>query len=95
MSPASKTEPITIAVTRDIRTLFKGFEIRGQGGFQALCREIVKRINSGQPVLRFAPNEFRRITHYATMYGEGGYQARLRIIVSQWAAQYFDAQSKN
>jgi len=81
---------ITIAVTPNLRDAFDSLEIRGQGGFQTLMREIAKRITTAHGVARFSPDEFTRVTRYATSYGEGGFQQRLRLLVSQWAAQHIN-----
>ena len=82
--------PVVVAVTPAIRKLFRNAEIRGEGGFQTLCRDIATRVKTGGPILRLAPNEFKRICQYATAYGEGGFQQKLRLIVASWASQHVD-----
>lgn len=80
-------KPITVAVTPNLRHAFDLGDIKGQGGFQALMRAVTERITKSGGVARFDPDEFTRITHYATSYGEGGFQQRLRLLVTQWVAQ--------
>lgn len=82
--------PITIVVTPNLKAAFADLSIQGKGGFQALMRNVSERIAESSGIARFDQEEFRRITHYATSYGEGGYQQRLRLLVAQWAAQNFD-----
>lgn len=86
-TPRNRT--VTVAVTPNIRHAFEGTEIRGEGGFQSLCRQLAERVEE-EAVLRFDPDEFKRVVKYATTYGEGGFQTRLRIIVSQFVAQHFN-----
>lgn len=78
---------ITIAVTPNLKHAFDLGDIRGQGGFQSLMRSVTERITKSGGVARFDLEEFTRITKYATSYGEGGFQQRLRLLVSQWVAQ--------
>ncbi len=89
MSPTSSMT-ISIAVTPDIKAAFEGYRLKGSGGFQALSRRIAEQIEGGTPVLQFSAEEFRRVVKYATTYGEGGFQSRLRIIIAQWTAQHFE-----
>lgn len=78
----------SIAVTPNLRSAFDSLDIKGQGGFQSLMREVAQRITGSGGVARFTPDEFTRVTRYATSYGEGGFQQRLRLLVSQWTAQH-------
>lgn len=80
---------IDVVVTRDVQEFFKDAQINGHGGFQSLCRGIAERMGRGR-VLKLEPNEFRRIVRYASDYGEGGFQQRLRKIVTQWVNQNLD-----
>lgn len=84
---ARKAHIQRIAVTPDIRAAFVDVEVKGQGGFQSLFRSLQTRIER-QAVLTVEPDEFRRIASYATTYGEGGYQRRLRILLAHWTAQH-------
>ncbi len=86
--PTKKVSSITIAVTPSLKSAFDIGEIRGQGGFQSLMRDTAARIKKSGGVVHFSGDEFKRITRYATNYGEGGFQQRLRLLVSQWAAQH-------
>lgn len=86
-STSKGVRPITVAVTPNLRHAFDMGDIKGQGGFQSLMRSVTERITKSSGVARFEADEFRRITRYATSYGEGGFQQRLRLLVSQWVAQ--------
>lgn len=78
---------VTIVMSDDIRALFAEMPIAGAGGFQRLCRMVSERVRTSGSMLRFSPEEFERITHYATHYGKGTYQRRLMVLISHWAAQ--------
>lgn len=79
----------SVAVTPNLRHAFETLDIKGQGGFQSLMRDVAERITTSAGVVRFTASDFARITRYATSYGEGGFQQRLRLLVSQWTAQHF------
>ncbi len=79
----------SVAVTPGLRAAFDSLDIKGQGGFQTLMRDVAQRITASHGVVKFGPDEFGRITRYATSYGEGGFQQRLRLLVSQWTMQHF------
>lgn len=87
---SKRTTSVTVAVTPNLVTAFDGLTIRGHGGFQRLMREVADRITTSHGVARFTPEEFKRVTKYATSYGEGGFQQRLRLLVTQWVAQHSD-----
>lgn len=84
----------SVAVTPNLVHAFEALDVKGQGGFQSLMREVAKRITHGSGVVRFSAEEFTRITRYATSYGEGGFQQRLRLLVSQWTAQHMSTLTK-
>lgn len=88
--PATSAHTVTIVVTPVLRHLFDTEEIRGNGGFQRLCRSVKEQLQAGTPTIRFSEEQFRRVLQYATHYGEGGYQSRLRTLVAHWAAQNAD-----
>lgn len=77
----------SVAVTPNLKSAFESLDIKGQGGFQSLMRGVAERITTSGGVARFSPDEFTRVTKYATSYGEGGFQQRLRLLVTQWTAQ--------
>ena len=85
---SKKSTVFSVAVTPDIRHAFASLDIRGKGGFQSLMRDVAARVTSGAGVVRFDATDFERITKYATLYGEGGFQQRLRLLVSSWTAQH-------
>lgn len=87
---SKRPAPVTVAVTRNLADAFDGLTINGHGGFQRLMREVAERIETAHGVAHFTPDEFKRVTRYATSYGEGGFQQRLRLLVAQWAAQHIN-----
>jgi len=91
MSPKQTAQTISVAVTPNLQSAFDGLTINGQGGFQRLIREVALRIQESGGVARFTPEEFKRISRYATTYGEGGFQVKLRLLVAQWVAQNVNA----
>lgn len=80
---------VTIAVPKDIRQYFLEADIHGHGGFQSFCRQLARDLDQSR-VLHLDPDQFRRMTRYATAYGEGGFQQRLRRLVSEWVSQHLD-----
>lgn len=88
---AKRPTVVTVVVTPNLVSAFDGLTIRGQGGFQRLMREVADRITQAHGTVRFTPDEFKRVARYATSYGEGGFQQRLRLLVSQWVAQHADS----
>jgi hypothetical protein len=80
---------VQIVVTDDIRQMFDNLVVKGTGGYQNLSRTITERLATGDPVLHFSAEEFRRVVRYATTYGDGTFQRRLRVLVTQWVAQNF------
>lgn len=87
----SSEKTIDIVVTEGIKKAFEHVVVKGAGGHQHLSRMITDQLVTGDPVLRFTPEEFRRIVRYATAYGDGTFQRRLLVIIAQWTAQNFDA----
>ena len=49
----------------------------------------VKKLEAEDPVLRFSAVEWQRVVNYSVNYGEGGFQARLRVLIAHWASQHF------
>ena len=78
---------IKVAVTPNLKSAFASLTIKGQGGFQTLMRDVSEKVVKSSGIVKFTPDEFTRVTRYATSYGEGGFQQRLRLLVSQWVAQ--------
>lgn len=60
-------------------------QVNGQGGYQNLLRKIqtIMRTKGQYPVTE---DELRMLSRYATRYGEGGFQGRVRAILSQYVA---------
>lgn len=81
---------ITIVVTPQIKKLFDGVDVKGDGGFQSLIRFLIKKLKTDESVIRFTADEFKRVVTYSVNYGEGGYQARLRILIAHWTNQHFN-----
>lgn len=80
---------LDVVVTQDVRSFFTDATISGQGGFQSLCRSLAARLKTSK-VLKLTPEELVRIARYASDYGDGGYQQRLRKIVCAWVVQHQD-----
>ena len=85
---ASKT--VNIIVSDGIRKAFDGLVVKGAGGHQNLSKAITAQLATGDPVLHFSADEFRRVVRYATAYGDGTFQRRLQLIIVQWVAQSFE-----
>lgn len=81
---------LDVVVTPDVRAFFVESTIKGQGGFQSLCRQLAERLRRSK-VLRLTPDELGRIARYATDYGDGGFQQRFRKIVCSWVVQHLDS----
>lgn len=75
-----------IAVPRDVRDFFVDIEVTGHGGFQSLCRSLQARLRQSS-MLHLDATEFSRIARYSAVYGDGGFQSRLRKIVASWVHQ--------
>ena len=54
--------------------------VRGSGGFQSLLKALRRNMEGSR--LSITPSLAKRIARYATRYGRGGFQDRLRRIVS-------------
>lgn len=88
-SRSSDTPVIRIVVPTDVRRFFVDAVITGQGGYQSLCRMLAERLQTSA-VLKLDRTEFVRVLHYATDYGDGGFQSRLRKMVVAWMSQNKD-----
>lgn len=86
---AATAKSFVIVVTPEVREFFTTAVVNGQGGFQRLVRKLAEQLTDSK-TLRLSPEEFQRIVRYATEYGDGGYQLRLRKIVVSWVAQNLD-----
>ena len=53
--------------------------VRGQGGYQSFLKRLQRNMNGN--LLRLSRKDCEKIVRYATRYGQGGFQARLRSIV--------------
>ena len=60
--------------------------LRGQGGYQSLLARLQSNMNGTR--LRLTRDDCERVVRYATQYGQGGFQERLRSIVQ--LAEQFD-----
>lgn len=80
---------IDIVVSPDIRAFFTEREVvTGHGGFQTLSRMLSQKLENTTR-LQLTTEEFHRVVRYATLYGDGGFQQRLRKIVTLWVSQQF------
>jgi len=66
--------PVTAALRETLTR-----QVRGQGGFQDLLRDIGERAKSDFIVL--TDEEVGRIRKYAQDYGEGGFEDRLKALI--------------
>jgi hypothetical protein len=81
--------PVSTSITLPalVRRHFVDMDIKGQGGFQSFCRNLQDRCKKAS-TLSLTPEEFERMTRYATQYGDGGFQQQLRTILANWVAQH-------
>ena len=90
MTPAASSQrSYEVVVTPEVREFFTEVIVSGSGGFQRLVRMLAERLETSA-TLQLSGEEFQRIVRYATNYGDGGYQLRLRKIVVSWVAQNID-----
>lgn len=87
MMSSNKSVVFSIAVTPSVRSAFAHLDIHGKGGFQSLMRGVAEKVTSAGSVVKFSADEFDRIARYATTYGEGGFQQKLRMLLALWTAQ--------
>ena len=73
-----QADEIVVELTPD-QVSFLQRPLRGQGGYQSLLARL--RSNLDRNLLRLTRTDCERVVRYATMYGEGGFQTRLRPIV--------------
>lgn len=85
-SASRRGHTFTVVVPNSVRDFFLTTQVMGQGGFQSLCRMLSERLRT-TPVLHLDEAEFRRIVRYANHYGEGGFQVKLRRLISEWTEQ--------
>ena len=64
-------------------SLVEGYLSFGQGGFQSLLRQIQRKVNGN--VLVLTPALIERIAYYVRAYGNGGFQGRLDVVLSELA----------
>lgn len=82
----SRSEELVVELTTVQQELL-GRPVRGQGGYQSLLRKL--QANLAGNLLRLSRQDCERIVRYASSYGQGGWQGRLRSIVDA-ARQYLD-----
>ena len=80
------TDDIVVELTPD-QEEYLNRPIRGQGGYQSFLTRL--QDNMAGNLLRLSRADCEKVVRYATQYGEGGFQGRLRFIV-QLAAQFID-----
>lgn len=61
-------------------------EINGIGGFQSLFRSLKTQIKDNEDIFILTPDIASRIVRYRKMYGQGGWQGRLRRLPNLLAA---------
>lgn len=72
------TDSVAVELTAD-QLEFLSRPIHGQGGYQSLLRRLQDNIHGR--LLTLSRTDCERIVRYATQYGEGGFQGRLRTII--------------
>lgn len=55
-------------------------EHRGRGGFESLLRRLRSQIVDGGEAVMVSPKDWERLIKYSTLYGEGGFENRLRPV---------------
>ncbi len=75
---------IVVELTPD-QVDFLNRRLRGQGGYQSLLARLQSNINRN--FLRLTQDDCEKVVRYATQYGQGGFQERLKSIV-QLAEQF-------
>lgn len=78
-----------IALPRPVRRRFLATSVQGQGGFQHFVRRLQERAKRTDTLV-LSKDEFERLTRYSAHYGNGGWQAELRVILANWVAQHFE-----
>ena len=69
---------IVVELTRD-QVDYINRPLRGQGGYQSFLSHLQDNLSGN--LLRLTRADCEKIVRYATQYGEGGFQGRLRSIV--------------
>ena len=72
---------ITIKMTNTEAENFVKKPINGQGGFQSLLKRICENYCPATKTLNVLLEDAVKINHYATKFGQGGFQDRLAPIV--------------
>ena len=75
-----QVDEIAVELTLD-QVNFLQRPLRGQGGYQTLLARLQNNLEGN--TLRLTRTDCERVVRYATRYGEGGFQTRLRPIVQQ------------
>lgn len=88
-SAATAPHSVVIQVPQEIRAFFTEQDMSGHGGFQTLGRMLAERLQNTTK-LALTSDEFRRVVRYATLYGDGGFQQRLRKIIAHWVQQHMN-----
>jgi hypothetical protein len=52
----------------------------GRGGFQTLLRRLRSQLSVDKTTVAMSPGDFEKWVRYATKYGEGGFENRLRSL---------------
>ena len=80
-----KKGAIVVKLTPD-QVYFLNRRLGGQGGYQSLLARLQSNMNGN--LLRLTQDDCEKMVRYATQYGQGGFQERLRSIVQ--LAEQFD-----
>ncbi len=77
---SSAAGAITVKLTPD-QLEYLQRPLRGQGGFQSLLARLQHNLNGN--VLTLTRADCEQVVRYATEYGEGGFQTRLRTVIQE------------
>jgi hypothetical protein len=73
---------ITLTMTKSEASNFVKKPINGQGGFQTLLKRVCQNYDPSTRTLRVSLSDAMKVKHYATKFGQGGFQDRLMPIVN-------------
>lgn len=65
----------------DLEPLFR--EIKGTGGFQSFLKKLQNQYSPAEGVLILEEEDVEKMINYSTLYGQGGFQDRISIILQR------------
>lgn len=73
---------IAVGVLTKAETEIVTRPIVGDGGMQALLRRVLQKLNRETGRFEMLPGDVEKARRYASKYGNGGYQERLRALLA-------------